>query len=237
MKHVLAMHVLAAALSLFAPSPGWALTEAELVNGFNKTVFGSEFADWGWQSRIVKKFAGPVFFHIENRSKPSRGAEARRFVDSLPAAIRGLRSTRVSRPEQANFRLFIVTRADYDVVVRNEIYRQPSASFVPGKCLVRVVSSRNGISRADAVIVADEGDFLFRRCLIEEILQGLGPVNDDRALGNSVFNDYSRQSTFTLHDRYILNMLYDPRVRPGMGKREVRRVLPAVIRDARARLE
>jgi hypothetical protein len=100
---------------------------------------------------------------------------------------------------------------------------------------VRVVSGRGGIKRSDAVIVADEGEFLFRRCLVEEVLQGLGPANDDATLSHSVFNDRSVHSTFTSFDRFILNMLYDPRVRPGMRKAEANSVLPAVLADIRAR--
>ena len=84
-----------------------------------------------------------------------------------------------------------------------EVYRRPTSSFAPGKCLVRVVSTSAGIIRSDAVIVADEGDFLFRRCTVEEVLQGLGPVNDDRdALGERLQrqlapHDASRASTGT----------------------------------------
>jgi hypothetical protein len=236
-KQFLALHLAALAVSLLAATPGRAYSDEELINSFNRTVFGSEFASWGWQSRIVKKFTGPVRFYIDDRSDASRRREAMRFVRALPGAIAGLQAEVVTQPDRANFRVFIVNRRAYDVVVRQEIYRQPTASFVPGKCLVRVVSGRNGISRADAVIVADEGDFLFRRCLIEEVLQGLGPVNDDASLKDSVFNDESRHSTFTLHDRYILNLLYDPNVRPGMSRSMVRSVLPAAIRDVRPRLE
>ena len=104
---------------------------------------------------------------------------------------------------------------------------------VPGRCLVRVVSGASGIMRSDAVIVADDGDFLFKRCLVEEVLQGLGPVNDNSGLSQSVFNDTSRHVSFTKHDRYILNMLYNPKIKPGMSEKDVRTVLPAVIRDAR----
>ena len=107
---------------------------------------------------------------------------------------------------------------------------------MPGRCLVRVVSSSSGIRRSDAVIVSDEGEFLFRRCLVEEVLQGLGPVNDNADLKNSVFNDTSQHTRFTKHDRYILNMLYDKRVRSGMNQREVGKVLPAVLRDVRRRV-
>ena len=86
------------------------------------------------------------------------------------------------------------------------------------------------------MIVADEGDFLFHRCMVEEILQGLGPVNDDRSLDESVFNDRSRHATFTGFDRHILNMLYHPLIEPGMTKLEVARVLPTVAAEVQARL-
>jgi hypothetical protein len=178
-----------------------------------------------------------VRFHIDDRSDAGRRGEVLRFVRSLPGKIAGLNVTVVERAEAANFRVFIVDRADYSAVVAEEIYDRPSSAFAPGKCLVRVVSGRNGITRSDAVIVADEGDFLFRRCMAEEILQGLGPANDDAALAESVFNDASRHASFTRFDRYLLNMLYHPAIEPGMTKMQVQRVLPEVLAEVRARLD
>ena len=228
---------LALALALaFQATPGHAFSEAELAEGFMRTVFGSEYTSWGWQAAMVKKFVDPVRFYVDDRSASRRGGEVARFVRSLPGSIEGLRVIDAAGPSDANFRIFVVDRAAYRAVVTSEIYGQPSSGFAPGKCLVRVVSSRNGISRSDIVIVADEGDFLFRRCMTEEILQGLGPVNDDDSLDQSVFNDGSRHADFTSFDRHILNMLYHPRVRSGMTKLEVRRILPEVIAAVRRRL-
>ena len=216
-------------------TPGRAFSDAELINGFNRTVFGSEYGSWNWQSRMVKKFNGPVRFYIDDRSSAGRADEVAAFVRSLPGAIGGLRGSLTASPGQANFRIFVLDRADYQRVVAREIYGRVTSSFAPGKCLVRVISGPGGITRSDAVIVADEGDFLFRRCMVEEILQGLGPVNDDRSLKNSVFNDNSKHSTLTPFDRSLLNMLYHPAVRAGMTKVEAGRILPGVLADIRAR--
>jgi hypothetical protein len=38
---------------------------------------------------------------------------------------------------------------------------------------------------------------------------------------------------FDVYDQYILNLLYDPRITPGMTVDEVRAVLPAVLADVR----
>ncbi len=101
---------------------------------------------------------------------------------------------------------------------------------------MRVLSGKSGISGSAAVIVSDEGEFLFRRCLVEEVLQGLGPMNDDETLEHSVFNDTSHHARFTAFDRYILNMLYDQRIKPGMNSKAALDLLPIVIRDTRRNL-
>ncbi len=230
--------LLSLTLALFVAlpaTPGRAFTEADLIEGFNRTVFGSEYGSWGWQSRMVKKFARPVRFYIDDRSAAGRRDEVSAFVKSLPRAIGGLQASVTANQAEANFRVFVLDRADYQRVVTREVYGRGTSSFAPGKCLVRVISGPGGITRSDAVIVADEGEFLFRRCMVEEILQGLGPVNDHRSLGESVFNDNSRHSTLTAFDRSLLNMLYHPAIRAGMTKAETTRVLPRVLSDLRRR--
>jgi hypothetical protein len=210
-------------------------SDEDLIRGFNATVFGAEYSSWGWHTRIVKKFVKPVRIYIDNRATRDRRRAVAKFVRTLPRIIKGIDIAIVNDPAKANYIVYVVDRAAYKNVVRNEIYKRRSMS-VPGRCLVRVVSAPSGIRRSDAVIVSDEGEFLFKRCLVEEILQGLGPVNDNPSLKHSVFNDTSQHIRFTRHDRYILNMLYDKRVRSGMNQREVSEVLPAVLRDARKRV-
>ncbi|MGH6923898.1 MAG: DUF2927 domain-containing protein [Propylenella sp.] len=226
----------ASLLAFLSATPGRAFTDGELIDGFMRTVFGSEYPTWGAQASMVKRFTGPVRVYIDDRSSARRGGEVAAFVRTLPRLIAGIRVFVVSDPSAANFRVFVLDRADYRPVVSREVYGRTTSTYAPGKCLVRVVSSSSGISRSDAAIVADEGEFLFRRCLVEELLQGLGPVNDDPALAESVFNDRSEHSSFTRFDRHILNMLYHPLVRPGMSSDQVRQVLPAVAADVRARL-
>jgi hypothetical protein len=39
---------------------------------------------------------------------------------------------------------------------------------------------------------------------------------------------------FDVYDQYILNVLYDPRIKAGMTVQEVKAVLPEVLADVRA---
>lgn len=218
-----------------AASPAYAASDAEVIRGFNLTAFGAEYSGFGRPSDYVRKFSRPVRFHIHNLSARNREPAVRRFILSLNRSIHGLQTSVVARAEQANFNVYVVDRKDYADVVRREIYRRPTAP-VRGKCLVRSNFSRRGISRSDAVIVSDEGEAIFKRCLAEEILQGLGPLNEDSSLSESIFNDASQHTGFTRFDRLILNMLYDERIKNGASKSSVQRLLPDVLRDAKRRV-
>lgn len=218
----------------FLASCASAFSDRTIIHGFNKTVFGSEFAS-GSQSRYIRKFHGPVSFYIHNRARKNRRRAAKRFILSLNRSVRGLKTRVTSNPDRANFHLYIVDRKDYDDTVRHTVYRR-SHTTVRGRCMVRSIFTRFGIKRSDAVIVSDEGNRLFRRCLIEEILQGLGPLNEDTSLTGSMFNDLSHHTHFTRFDRTILNMLYDKRLRSGDSQKSVQSLLPKVLRDAKRRV-
>ncbi|WP_428674496.1 DUF2927 domain-containing protein [Roseibium sp.] len=207
----------------------------ELLAGFEKTVFGLEYRSWSWRPYLVKKFTTPVRFYVHNLSSRDRRKTVYRFIRDIGKQVGGLTTGVADTPSRANFEIYVVDRAQYEAVVRKDVYKSERAK-VPGRCLVRVVSGRNGIKRSTAVIVSDEGEFLFKRCLVEETLQGLGPMNDDASLTHSVFNDSSRHSRFTVFDQIILNMLYDPRIKPGMSQQQTRPILPLVARDARRRV-
>jgi hypothetical protein len=48
-----------------------------------------------------------------------------------------------------------------------------------------------------------------------------------------MFNDEVSMGFFDVYDQYILNILYDPRVKAGMTIEEVKAVLPDVLADVR----
>lgn len=224
------------AMTAAMPLKSLAASDSELIRGFNLTVFGAEFAPFGIQSRYIRKFNGPVRVKVHNLSGKDRQASINRFIAQLNRSVSGLAISVTGNPALANFNLYVVDQADYVRVARERVYRRPTAP-IPGKCLVRSVFSRSGIIRSDAVIVSDGGESLFRRCMIEEILQGLGPLNEHPSLSESMFNDQSRHTRFTRFDRTILNMLYDRRIRNGQSISQVQDILPAVLRDAKRRAQ
>lgn len=216
-------------------------SEEQLIDGFNRTVFGSEYKTLLSRTPLVspnyvRKFSGPVRFHIINRHSAASAQKVRQFILTLEGYIDGLQVQLVENAQAANFSVYIVPRQDYARTVRRDVFQRDNAP-VRGRCMVRALFSRAGIARSDAVIVADEGAALFARCMTEEILQGLGTINDDRTLKFSIFNDESRFTSFQRFDRLILNMLYDPALTPGLSQPAAQALLPDVLRRVRRAVE
>ena len=90
------------------------------------------------------------------------------------------------------------------------------------------------IEHSDVILTVDSGDFVFLDCAYEELLQSLGPINDTESVPWTMFNDKVSMGFFDVYDQYLLNILYDPRIKAGMSVGEVKAVLPEVLADVRA---
>ena len=77
-------------------------------------------------------------------------------------------------------------------------------------------NDRYEIERSDVILTIDNGDFVFRDCAYEELLQSLGPINDTDKVPWTMFNDDVQKGYFDVYDQYLLNILYHPAIRPGM---------------------
>ena len=216
---------------------GRSVDQKIIKRDFMSVVMSAEYGGNSKFGRSVKKYDSTVRFAIINHSKRDRRRTIRNFVGSLPTKIAGLKTSVVSSPAQANFRIHVVDKDQYADVIRNKVYDDPTKR-VRGKCFVRVLASHNAdsIGSTDVVIRSDDGERLFQRCMVEEILQGLGPLADKGNKNLSIFNTASQHSSFTVHDQVLMNILYDPRIKPGMSKSQVAKILPKVMHDCLKRL-
>ena len=68
----------------------------------------------------------------------------------------------------------------------------------------------------------------------EELAQGLGLANDSPAARPSIFNDDDEFALLTRHDEILLELLYDPALKPGMTPDEARPILRRLLDSAAA---
>lgn len=80
-------------------------------------------------------------------------------------------------------------------------------------------------SNVVAVIRGEHPDLLRTSCIHEELAQGMGLANDSPRARPSIFNDDEEFALLTRHDELLLQMLYDPRLKPGMTEAEARPIV------------
>jgi hypothetical protein len=247
----LAPHLLAAiAMLLFGGPPASAqqvrqFTEAELIDGFVRTVFGAEYEAPADAIVVVKRFTRPVRVYVEPIPSEDftaaqgrqRKREAEAIIRVLAQRVPGARIQIVRTLRQANV-LVVITDARHYLAVGNFMLPGRSAFMRNTVCAgVPAWFPNYAMERALVIVPGDRGNRLFTSCVAEEFLQVLGAVNDDDGLIYSTFNDANDLGGFPLFDQWILNMLYHPRIQPGMREEQVRAVLPGVIREIRVRVE
>jgi hypothetical protein len=210
-------------------------TDAEIVEGFLKTTFGAEFQLAGRVDRI-RKYVTPVRVFVEG-NRPDRRAQLAQVVADIGKRVQHLDIAMADGAEHANVIVKMVRDRDLARTIArdygNERAREIRTSLDP-QCLSGFRKNEAyEIERSNVILTVDNGDFIFLDCAYEELLQSLGPINDTRSVPWTMFNDKVSMGFFDVYDQYILNLLYDPRIKAGMTIDEVKAVLPTVLMDVR----
>jgi len=209
-------------------------TDAQITEGFFKTVFGAELRLRG-RTDLIRKYDGPVRVFIETRAKPDRRADVAKVIDDIRARIDHLDIAVTDDRSAANYFVVLVRERDLSRTVR-KMYGRAKAKRIARldpQCLSGFRKDDNyRIVQSNVLLVVDAGDFIFYDCVYEELLQALGPINDTDVPW-TMFNDDVQMGFFDVYDQYILNILYDPHIRPGMTRDQVRAVLPEVLPTVR----
>jgi Protein of unknown function (DUF2927) len=209
-------------------------TDSEIVEGFFKTAFGAEFHLAGRVDRI-RKYAMPVRIFATGANRPDRKAQLAKVVADIGRRIAHLDIAMASTIDDATIVVTLVRDRDLIPTVQRfygeERAREIKNSLDP-QCLSGFRKNEHfEIEHSDVILTVDKGDFVFFDCTYEELLQSLGPINDTNSVPWTMFNDQVSMGFFDIYDQYLLNILYDPRIRPGMNVEEVKAVLPEVLAD------
>jgi hypothetical protein len=215
-------------------------TEHEIADGFFKIVFGAEMHFRGKVDRI-RKYEKPVRVFIDVRAKPDLSAELAGLIADIKTRIRHLDIATTRERKEANVEVTLVRDRDLPRELGKIFGRDRAKRIVRSldpQCLSGFrKDDQFRIVHSNVILAVDVGNFIFRDCAYEEMLQALGPINDDASVPWSMFNDDVQMGFFDVYDQYLLNILYDPRIRAGMTRAEVRKLFPEILRDVRTWIE
>jgi Protein of unknown function (DUF2927) len=212
-------------------------TDAQIVKGFFRIALGAEFHLAGRVDRI-RKYDRPVRVYVDSRATPDRRAQVTEVVADIGAKVRHLDIGMTDDPKAAQVVVTLVRDRDLESTIR-ALYGRGRARRIQKSLDPQCLSgfrkdARFRILHSDVILVVDAGEFIFYDCAYEELLQALGPINDDSSVPWTMFNDDVQMGFFDVYDQYLLNILYDPRIKPGMNAHQVRALMPTVLKSARA---
>jgi len=213
-------------------------TDAQIFDGFFRTAFGAEMRLSDRRSDVIRKYVTPVRVYIENRAQPDRSAQIAAVVADIKARVEHLDIAVTTDKQGANVTVRLLAQKNFSATLLDFYGAKQGRDILrrlQPQCLSGFQKSDAfDILRSDVFLVADRGEFIFLDCAYEELLQSLGPNNDTDKVPWTMFNDAVRMGFFGVYDQYILNILYHPRIRPGMTRDEVRKLLPEIMPDVRA---
>lgn len=211
-------------------------TDTEIVEGFFKTAFGAEYHLAGRVDRI-RKYDSPVRVFADG-GRADRKAQLAKVIADIRTKIQHLDIAMTEDSEAANVTVKLVRDRDLYRTIATSYGRERAKEIrtsLDPQCLSGFRKNEAyEIEHSDVILTVDNGDFVFLDCAYEELLQSLGPINDTSTVPWTMFNDSVSMGFFDVYDQYILNLLYDPRIKAGMTVQDVKAVLPAVLTDVRA---
>ena len=214
-------------------------SDSEIAEGFFAVAFGAEL-QFGKREERIRKFDGPVRVFVDNHMVPARTAEIGAAIADIGTHVPHLDIAVTEDLNAANVIVRLVRERDFRRTLSARFGAKKAKTI--SHALKPVCLSGFGkdetfrIRRAEVFLAGDVDDFTFADCVYEELLQALGPINDTAVVPWTMFNDSVQMGFFDRYDQYLLNILYDPRIAPGMTKEEVKELLPAVLPEVRERV-
>ncbi len=169
-----------------------------------------------------------------------------RHLDHLSTRISALTGLSINRTRDVQLANVYIMIADQDerrdmeglIATLGHHHGGPLGNAWPEQvkfpCIARVaIDPASSTLQWAIILVKAELKGAFRRsCLTEEFVQSFGLFNDGADIRPSIFNDDAEFIELTRHDEYLLEILYNRRIRPGMFQKDV---VP-IVREIAAKL-
>jgi hypothetical protein len=245
---------LAVAVSLVLATPSVAAdrpSPADLAAFFTEVAFGSEYLKNG--TPVIQKWLEPIRIsvsEIEGKliDKPGGGKElkldhakpSREHINLIRKHLRvllgltGVRSESVKESgKPANFFIKFVPRLAMHAPflakgVDPALLKKLAA---PGVCYFLTLADKGSINWATVIVNNQLSPEAMDACLLEELTQTLGLVNDSDKIKPSVFKNKAIPRELNRTDIILIKTLYDNRLPPGMVKKQALRRVNKIVAE------
>jgi hypothetical protein len=217
-----------------APPQYTRFSAAELARGFLVLAFGSDLRI-GARPIGIRRFDHAIQVQVIAGGIIDRSGAVSRVIADYARQIPGLHLSDVPATSAADIELRLINERDFQSALKAAFGARIARTFVSRtdpQCMTSVKSTADGkIVHSISFIIVDRGDDVFLDCAYHELLHALGLSNHDQHNPWTTLNQKRMVGYLTAYDRSLLTLLYDPRIKPGMTRRQVRAVLPRAIAE------
>lgn len=221
---------------LFVCSAGIANTAAKAPHHWqNKHYIEGSFYDIVMRGEyervrpVIRKWNKPLRIWIHSTAGD---AEQQRWLLAMHfyqiGQITNLPVEFVQHREQANVRVFFTNESEAPAIVHREMSPVAVKQLDSSVCLGHIRYNRWAeITRGTVVIPVERAqrEGKLTPCVVEEMTQLLGLINDSKRFYPTVFSDLTDDELLTGLDYVLLKLLYSPELRSGMTRKQAAPVI------------
>ena len=233
-KAVMLISSLFFCISVQAKSATWQ-NSAYISNSFLEVALGNEY---GKGDLRVRKWVKPIKIYVQHNvgDKQLQDQLVDAHIQHL-SRITQLNIQRVNSLKKANLKFFFTNQKSMKGLSDKHSGRYVAKMNTTKTCFANIkLNNKAEVNNAQIYIPVD---FAYQNgslvgCIVEELTQVLGLPRDSDKVFPSIFNDKSTNQLLTGLDETLIRILYNPKVKPGMSKRALARVLKPIIKGLNA---
>lgn len=189
----------------------------QVILWFNEVVLDAEFMNGG-DATLVQKWTTPIRYFIEGETTDTDIAVFESFTNQLNQ-IEGFPGiVKAENPVIANMNIYFCLASEF------QSHTGQDMGYVDGA--VRFWYRDNAIYNATVCYRTEINQITRNSVIIEEIYNGLGPVQDTNLRTDSIiYSGYSEPQQPTAVDWLILKLLYHPDIKCGMNAQQCESVI------------
>ena len=208
---------------------------AFILNAFSEIALKNEY---GPDDGRIKKWHSPVNIWVEHQVGDQQLHEKllRWHIEHL-VEITNHPIQLVKSPEKANVRFVFTHFEKMQKTARQQLGKNADSVLYSTLCLAQVNKDANyQIRHAQILIPVDQARMHGKliSCIVEEMTQIMGLVNDSEKVFPSIFNDRTPNELLSGLDYLLLKILYDPKLHAGMSRDQVLTISKEIIKTLQA---
>lgn len=192
----------------------------DVITWFSEVNFGREYGTEG-DPTVIQKWETPISYSLLGEATPEDWA----VVEELAAWLNTVEGFPGIYPAEesryASLQVYFTNAQDMQTIMGPEYTNLDGA--------VTYWYEDDVIYDCHICVLYDLDPELRRSVLLEEIYNGLGPIQDTLLRPDSIaYQEFAKPQNLTVEDQLILRLLYDPRITCGMNAEECEAVIRSV---------